>query len=83
MLRVIDCVICCIREGTSALHLGAEQSREDIADTFANAKLKLGLIPLHLSTQTGSPHLIQLLTKTHQACTHTLSLVRAHLFTQL
>ncbi|XP_026785883.3 transient receptor potential cation channel, subfamily N, member 1 [Pangasianodon hypophthalmus] len=69
-------------EGKSALHLAAEQGREDIADillsykAFVNAKTKLGLTPLHLSAQTGSSHLVQLLIKTHQACTDALSLSR-------
>ncbi|KAI5621887.1 transient receptor potential cation channel, subfamily N, member 1, partial [Silurus asotus] len=64
-----------IQEGKSALHLAAEQGHEYTADVLlsnkavVNAKTKLGLTPLHLSAQTGSSPLVQLLAgpKTHQA----------------
>lgn len=88
MLLVTDCVICNMQEGKSALHLAAQQGHEDIADillsykAFVNAKTKLGLTPLHLSAQTGSSHLVQLLIKAHKAPIDALTLVSAQLFVQ-
>lgn len=87
MMPVTDCLICCVQEGKSALHLAAEQNRKDIADillfnkAFVNAKTKLALTPLHLSAQNGSHNLIQPLIKIYQACTDALSLVSAQHYT--